>query len=699
MAFNFGRYVFRVLFFITALGTGAGVYALPTNTSVTPPNGARFLPGQKFDLRVEGRGTGPFSATLAIDGLPQTFTSGVQNSNTTDGISAAGFGGFNLRGYFNFSRGIHTIKATFTDSTGTVSLSSQFTIVDLDDFGLNNDDGSGRGRSQDEPRIKNIIILLGDGMGVAHRTVARLARFGVTAGTPDGFLAMDKFPGTGLITTHSLNSIVTDSAPGMGGYVTGNHSRNGQEGVYPANVTNPFYQPRVEYLSEYLHRVMGKSLGLVTTADVEDATPAANAVHTGNRNNGTGIVDQYLDESDWQNTGKFGSGLAVLLGGGRRWFLPSSVFGSSRTAATDYANLPSDLMSRWNLPASAAGASDSGRDLIHDFGLAGFQYVETNTELQAVGTPNKLLGLFGYGNMNVTLDKIAKRRGTLLPGTTTFAVDDYHAPDQPMLDEMTQVALRVLNRNSDGFVLMVEGAHIDKQSHAMDADRVIDEVLEFDRAVDVSRRFADKEGQTLIIVLADHECAGFSLIGALSGGIENLRNLPPDNATVDPNVAPQRQGVVGTNDAAAFPRYQIGADGYPVNMDIDGKLLVGYGANGDRYEGWLQKPRPIIDSLLSDAIKAELVTRNYPADPFNRGVPGSPQAVTTDPYGDSRGYFIRGQAVGRTQAVHTASDIPISAYSSKGSNSFRLFFGVQQNTDVFFKLVSAVTGDGNASGH
>src|SRR4030095_1760835 len=77
---------------------------------------------------------------------------------------------------------------------------------------------------------------------------ARLVKYGVTAGRPNGFLAMDQFPGTGLITTHSLNSIVTDSAPGMACYTTGNHSKNGQEGVYPANMTNAFFFPRVEDL-------------------------------------------------------------------------------------------------------------------------------------------------------------------------------------------------------------------------------------------------------------------------------------------------------------------------------------------------------------------------------------------------------------------------------------------------------------------
>jgi alkaline phosphatase len=100
----------------------------------------------------------------------------------------------------------------------------------------------------------------------------------------------------------------------MSSYTTGNHGKNGQVGVYPANMIDPFFYPRVEYLAEYLHRKQGKSLGLVTTADVEDATPAANAVHTGDRNRGTGVCDQYLDESDAAGSGDFGTGLTVLMG-------------------------------------------------------------------------------------------------------------------------------------------------------------------------------------------------------------------------------------------------------------------------------------------------------------------------------------------------------------------------------------------------
>ncbi len=74
---------------IAAFGASVASFALPTNVTVTPPNGARFLPGQRFDLRVEGQGAGPFSATIFIDSVQKQFTSGAQNTTTTDGITAS----------------------------------------------------------------------------------------------------------------------------------------------------------------------------------------------------------------------------------------------------------------------------------------------------------------------------------------------------------------------------------------------------------------------------------------------------------------------------------------------------------------------------------------------------------------------------------------------------------------------------------
>ena len=682
---------------LLTFGVGYSAFALPTEVSITPPDGARFLIGQKFDLRVEGKGTGPYSATIKIDGKTLDFTSGVQNSTTTDGITTAGWGGFNLRGYSNRRPGFHIIRATFTDASGSVEAISSFEILDpLSSYGLNASAQTARTTraennnvaevemsldraSNNRKAIKNIIILIGDGMGQAHRTAARLVKHGVTAGRPNGYLAMEQFPGLGMVTTHSLNSIITDSAPGMSGYVSGNHNFNGQEGVYPAHVTNSFFYPRIEYLSEYLHRTLGKSTGIVSTAEVEDATPAANAIHTGNRGAGTGICDQYLDEADAQRRGNFGSGLQVLLGGGRRWFLPSTQFGSSRAAGSDYPALPNDLVSAWNLPV--AGASDPGRDLLQDFKNAGFAYADNVPTLGDVmlNPPDKLLGLFAYGNMNTALDKLAKRRHIPLEGATSYVVDDYRAPDQPMLEEMTAAAIRVLRKNDKGFVLTVEAAHIDKQSHAMDADRAILETIEFDNAVEVARNFAEQNGETLVLVTADHECSGFSLIGALSGSVKTLQSLPADNIVLEADKQPERQKMIGVYDAAGFPQYKMNADGYPQTLDIDGKLLVGFGGSADRYETWLTKPLPIVDSLLTGSIQTELRGKGYADNPVDRA---------SD---KQTGMFLRGQAQGKSQAVHTASDVPIAAYSKRGAH--QLFVGVQENTDVFFKIMRSVFGN------
>jgi alkaline phosphatase len=655
---------FRAAFAALAMIFAGCALALPAKVALVPPSGARLLEGQRFDVRVEGLGAGPFRATLTVDGKPVPFTSGQQGTVETDGISpkeAAGqWGGFNVRGYALHQPGLHVLEATFSDASGTVKATSTLQVLGR------------RGERQDHGErgdgVKNVIILLGDGMGLAHRTAARIVKFGVTGGDPNGHLEMDGLPGTGLVSTHSLNSVITDSAPGMACYATGAHAFNSQEGVYPAHVTSPFFQPRVEYMAEYLHRVKGTSLGLVTTADVEDATPAANAVHTGNRNAGTGIVDQYLDEAG-------STGLTVLLGGGRRWFLPAGTFGSSRSTSTDYAGAPADLLAGWALPPAAAGAADPGRNLLGDFQAAGFTYVEDATGLAGLGghAPPKLLGLFGLGNMNVALDKIAKRRGTPL-ADGTYVVDHYHAPDQPMLDEMATAALSVLSRNERGFVLMIEGAHIDKQSHLMDADRAMGEVLEFDNAVGVARRYAEAHKDTLVVVLADHECSGFSLIGGLTGGVAAARALPSDAATLDPAKVPARQAAAGTYDAAGFPRYTILADGYPATMDVDGKMLVGYGASGDRFETWLSKPLPVIDSLLPNDVKGELKVLGYGGEPIQRA-------------SDAAGFYLRGEVTGG-QAVHTASDIPVSA-GSPGSEAWRAFVGVQSNTDVFYKIMRA----------
>ncbi|WP_457421258.1 alkaline phosphatase [Roseateles sp. P5_E7] len=641
---------------LAALSAGSA-FAAPTVTRLTPPSElfasgradpviARFLPGQRFDLQASIKpdaGQKITAALFLVDGKPVAATVALRDcaSGCLKGVDAA--------------TAIATVRAVSSETAGKHEFSVEATQADGQKVIAKGNFEVVPFAAALGPKVKNIIILLGDGMGASQRTAARIVH-GYAQGKALQPLAMDTFTATALVKTASLNSIVTDSSPGMSAYVSGNKNNNNEEGVFPDDTVDAFDNPRIEYLSEYLHRTQGKQFGIVTTADVFDATPAANAVHTSNRGAGTGIVDQFFDDRGL-------TGLTVLMGGGRKWFLPAGTPGSARTDTNDYAFSPGDdLVKRWG---ASAGSLDKQRDLIKDFQAAGFSYAPTKAALDKADATKPLLGLFAFSNMNVALDKINGRRGSEKNGLNGGSVvDDFGLPDQPMLDEMATKALSVLKRSPKGFVLMVEGASIDKQAHAMDTERWMLDTLEFDRAVRVAQDFAAEQGDTLVIVTADHECSGAALIGGATVTDKALAELAAKKG-----VANLRNGVVGTYEKAGFPRYRIAADGYPETTDIDYRLLVGYGANADRYEDWRTKKTPQRDVQQPFAVEAPL--KWYPANAQERD----------DAQGD---FLVTGQVPGE-QAVHTATDVPLSAYGP-GALAFT---GVIDNTDVFFKLAQA----------
>jgi len=633
--------------------------AAPTITRLTPPSQffatsgsqhapmiARFVQGQLFDLQATVRPDSGQTITKvqwSMDGKPLRYTANKASLVPATVITATvpGAVAASVRGVSVVKPGVHTFTATATQSDNTqVSATGEFEVVITP--------------IANAKSVKNVIFFLGDGMGASQRTAARIMLNGYSQGKVNTKLAMDSFPSTAMIMTASLNSIVTDSAPGMQNYVTGNKANNNQEGVWPDDTTDKFDNPRFEYLSEFLARKQGKKTGIVTTADVFDATPASMAIHTQDRGAGTGIADQFLDDSS-------STGLSVLMGGGRKWFLPAGQPGSKRVDTSDYV-LPTDIVAGWG---SAPGVLDSTRDLIGDFKTAGWSYAATKSDLDAAGTPEKLLGLFAFSNMNVALDKIDGRRGN------PAVVKDYGFEDQPMLDEMTTKAIDVLDKNSpNGFVLMVEGASIDKQAHNMDSDRMMLDTIEFDHAIQVAKDFAEKNGDTLVIVTADHECAGAVVIGASKVSDADLQAKLPTPESM-------RDTVVGNYDDAAFPAYTIAADGYPETTNVDKRILIGYGANADRYEDWRTNARPINDSQQPNNAVEPLST--YPKINVYDTNAARPERDK------ETGYFITGQVAG-TSAVHTGGDIPLSAYGVHSS----LFTGTIDNTDVFFKIMSAV---------
>jgi alkaline phosphatase len=639
---------------VIALAGTLTATAAPSITRLTPPSAlfsfgdpnppviARFLPGQRFDLQATVRPDAAQTVTsveFKVDGATVPGTPALVTTGLVAGVPA-GTAVASLRAYSNSTPGVHTFTATATLSdASTATVTGNFEVVGIQTAGK---------------KAKNIIICIGDGMGASHRTAARIMLNGVQMGRANAPLAMDTFPFTAMIQTSSLNSIITDSSPGAACYSTGNKSNNNQHGVFPDDTTANFDNPRVELIGEYLSRTQGKALGIVTTSDVFDATPGSFGTHTSNRGAGTGICDQYLDE------GVANANLRVLLGGGRKWFLPSTTNGSARGNSTDYVLSP-DITAGWGV---ATGALDPTRDLIADFQTAGFTYAATGADLAAIpANTDRLIGLFALSNMNVAKDKIDGRRGN------AAIVNDFGFPDQPMLDEMADKALQVLSKDTDGFVLMVEAASIDKQAHNMDTERFILDTIEFDRAIEKCRQFQAANPDTLVLVTADHECAGVAIIGASLVNNASLVTRSTSGAGV--NAGGPRNGVTGIYEAAGFPVYSIAADGYPVTTDPDNKMLIGYAGNADRYEDWLTNAQPLRDSQQPFNGVAPLNT--YPSGPLNRDVAG--------------GFLVTGQIEGST-AVHTAGDIPLSALG-RGS---KLFTGYMDNTDVFFKTMQAAIG-------
>jgi alkaline phosphatase len=200
----------------------------------------------------------------------------------------------------------------------------------------------------------------------------------------------------------------------------------------------------------------------------------------------------------------------------------------------------------------------------------------------------------------------------------------------------------------------------------MDTERWMLDTIEFDRTIKLVQEFAAKHGDTLVIVTADHECSGAALIGGSMVTDARLQELVREGG-----VANIRDKVVGIYEKAGFPKYKLASDGYPETTDIDFKLLVGYGANSDRFEDFRTNDRPLQD-VQQPFVKKEPLAA-YPADPSKRDVDGK--------------FMVTGQVPGES-AVHTATDIPLSAFGP-GAWSFT---GVQDNTDVFFKLAQAANG-------
>jgi alkaline phosphatase len=290
-------------------------------------------------------------------------------------------------------------------------------------------------------KVKNVILFIGDGMGLAQIYASRCTALG-----PSGRLYMERLPYLGQMDTYSKNKFITDSAASGTAMATGHKTDNYCIAQLPC-------ETKIKTILE-VARDAGLATGLVATSTITHATPASFAAHNRRRSNQAEMaIDLSIANVD------------VMLGGGKKYWIPMTEEGSSRK---DSLNLWSDMVEK------------------------GYSLVQTEEEMNAV-TSGKLLGLFA-------------------PSGLKFK------DAEPSLAEMTSKAIEILSQDEDGFFMMVEGSQIDWECHDNEEDKMVWNTLELDLAVKEALNFAKDDGETVVIVTADHECGGLTLVWGEVGG-------------------------------------------------------------------------------------------------------------------------------------------------------------------------------------
>ncbi|MER2082110.1 alkaline phosphatase [Rhodococcus sp. (in: high G+C Gram-positive bacteria)] len=355
---------------------------------------------------------------------------------------------------------------------------------------------------------KNVILLIGDGMGDSEITAAR----NYAEGAAGSFPGLDALPITGQYTHYALTKdgkpdYVTDSAASGSAWSTGTKTYNGAISV---DIKGQAQSTVLE-----IAKANGKATGNVSTAEVQDATPAVQVAHvSGRKCYGPEATSKSCPENAIENGGK-GSISEQLL--------------DTRADVTFAGGAKSF--------AETAKAGDwQGKTLNEQAAARGYQLVKNAAEMNEVGKADQdapVLGLFADGNMPVRWEgSVATRDGYLQPAET--CVDNpKRTSDVPKLADMTQKAIDLLKVNDNGFFLQVEGASIDKQDHAANACGQIGETVDLDEAVQKALEFAKTDGETLVIVTADHAHTSQIVTNVSADDIATIakdQNIPVERA-------------------------------------------------------------------------------------------------------------------------------------------------------------------------
>ncbi len=430
-------------------------------------------------------------------------------------------------------------------------------------------------RRQSGDRPRNIIFMVSDGMSMGVPSLADpFSQHARGEGTQWWSLMRDPSVAQGFFDMRSLNTLVTDSAAASTSWGSGSRVFNGAINVLPDGTRMTPIVPLV--------RDAGRRAGLVTTTRVTHATPAGFATVQAKRGDEDEIAPQFMSQVD------------VLMGGGRKFF---------------DARLRSDK-----------------RDVIREFGEAGFAFWDERSQVRGRQRPEKVLGLFWDDHV-------------------PYTVDHRNRPDisdkVPTLAEMTKAALDILGDTDDGFLLQVEGGRVDHAAHANDAAGLLWDQLAFDDAIAVVREFVYKHPDTLVVITSDH--------GNANPGLNGMGGKYRDSTTCLHRVAKATASFEGLHPRLAA--VDSVEDVHQVLRDATGLAIS-------------TEEAAIVRDALAGKLPDELNAQH-------RNMVGTLGQIL----GNHNG-------VGWTGITHTADLVPISAF---GPGAER-FGGLLANTDAFVHL-------------
>ncbi|XP_061397475.1 membrane-bound alkaline phosphatase-like [Musca vetustissima] len=346
-------------------------------------------------------------------------------------------------------------------------------------------------------KAKNVIMFLGDGMGLTTTAAARNL-----IGGEHAELSFEKFPHVGLAKTYAVDKIVPDSANTATAYLCGVKAMYGTLGVN-GRVEREDCQTMLDKSTHVTSIAQwaidaGKSAGVVTTTRVTHASPAGAYAH--------------IAERDWENDfevkqscgrtsniddialqlihGETGSKFKIMMGGGKHHFVDSSLY--------------------------SKGKRSDGRNLIEEYKAQNPRnaYVETKEELAKLNLKevDRILGLFHDSHLE-------------------FRLDTDENATQPTLEEMTRRTIEFLSQDENGYFVFIEGGRIDSAHHDNTPRKALDETIEFSKAIQLAREMTNEE-DTLIVVTADHSHA-FTYGGYPYRGSDIFASSPtkPDDKT------------------------------------------------------------------------------------------------------------------------------------------------------------------------